>query len=92
MYYFLDEETFIETFSMFGFNSGMKNPNIDSSQQIKNMLILQIPNLIMIWTKSIAGIRAWLDDFNRKSIETYYMYTFVFHMFAMISNTLMFSL
>lgn len=46
----------------------------------------------MIWTKSIAGLRAWYYDFSRKSIETYYMYTFVFHTFAMISNTLMFSL
>lgn len=32
MYYFLDEETFIETFSMFGFNNNMRNSNIDSSQ------------------------------------------------------------
>ena len=51
MYYFLDEETFVETFSIFGFKGGMKDSSIDSSQQIKNMLILQIPNLIMIWMK-----------------------------------------
>lgn len=92
MYYYLDEETFVETFAIFGFKGGMKDSNIDSSQQIKNMLILQIPNLMMIWIKSITGVRAWIDEFSRKSVETYYMYTFVFHSFAMISNTLMFSL
>ena len=43
--------------------------------------------------KTIAGLRCWfLDNFSRKGIERYFIYTFVYHSYTIITNTLMFSL
>jgi hypothetical protein len=47
----------------------------------------------MIWLKTIAGLRAWFEEkFSRKGVERYFIYTFVYHSYTIITNTLMFSL
>jgi hypothetical protein len=64
---------------MFGFQGDTEDTVIDRYKQIRNMLLLQTPSLLMIWIKTILCLRAWCsEDFNRKSVERYYMYTFVY--------------
>ena len=47
----------------------------------------------MIWIKTLSGIKAWCyRGFNRKSVERYFIYTFVYHIYTIFTNTLMFSL
>lgn len=53
---------------------------------------MQIPSLIVIFIKTTAGIRAWfIEDFNRKAVERYFISTFVYHAYTVITNTIMFS-
>jgi hypothetical protein len=87
LFYFISsEETFTQLFQFFGM--------VDKqSTQINNFLCLQLPTLLIIWVKTLAGLRAWfLEDFSRKSIESYFIYSFVYHTYTIITNTLMFSL
>ena len=63
----------------------------DLSQYVSNLTFLLLPHLIMIWIKTIVGFRAWVNNFSRKSIESYFMHTFIYHIFSLISNTLIYA-
>ena len=60
--------------------------------RIKNQMIVQTPNLIMIWLKAVAGLNTWCRFcFDRRSIESYYMITFVYQIYELIANSLIFA-
>ena len=45
----------------------------------------------MVWFKTYTGLKAWcIKDFNRKSVERYFTHTFVFHVYNIITNSIMF--
>lgn len=46
----------------------------------------------MIWMKAIAGVNTWCRfNFDRRSIESYYIITFVYQTYEFLSNALIFS-
>ena len=46
----------------------------------------------MITIKTWSGVRASVfDEFSRKSIERYFVHTFVYHAYTIITNTIMFT-
>lgn len=61
-------------------------------QLINNVTLVLSPHLVMIWIKVYVGIRSWANDFSRKTVESYFMHTFIYHIYSLISNTLMFTL
>ena len=75
---------------IFGETGGMSDA--EEKKYINNVTLLLLPHLIMIWTKTIIGFRAWLNNFTRKSVESYFMHTFIYHIFSLISNILIFTL
>ena len=46
----------------------------------------------MIWIKTLAGIHCWMgsDKFSREKVENYYLLSFVYHLYNVIINTIMF--
>lgn len=77
---------------IYSFIFGKKNLNVEVTEKyISNLTWLMLPHLIMIWIKSIVGLRTWCNNFSRKSVESYFMHTFIYHIFSLISNTLIFA-
>lgn len=81
---------FIEDiYNFFFFGKRKFAVRFETLTQINNVAFLLLPTLITIWTKSIVGLRAWYNDFTRQTVESYFIFTFIYNIFVLLSNSLM---
>lgn len=60
---------------------------------VESLLLAGLPHFLMLWVKTIIGLRIWvIDDFSRKSVERYFMHTFVYHIYAIVNTFLLFAI
>lgn len=75
------------------FWNGSPGQESQHAELLQSLLLAGLPHLLMLWMKTIIGLRVWcIDDFSRKSVERYFMYTFVYHTYTIVNNMLLFAI